>query len=70
MYGLIKIQNIIISRIRFIMEEGFYPGEEGLNKDIFFCLFTGIWAYNWGLGGVGLLSGGLIGSSLPYFISK
>lgn len=40
---LIKVQNIVIviSRIRFIMEGGFYPGRGGggLDRDVFFvCL--------------------------------
>ena len=37
--------------------------------DVFFCLLTGIWAYNCGVGGWGPIGGGggLIGSSLRYF---
>ena len=40
--------------------------------DVFFCLLTGIWAYNCGVGGWGPIGGGgeLIGSSLRYFVSK
>ena len=31
---------------------------EGLNMDAFFCLLTGIWAYNCGVGGWGPMGGG------------
>ena len=51
---LIKVQNIKISRIRFIMEGGFYPGRGGggLNKVVFFaCLqMYGLITEGWGCG--------------------
>ena len=36
---------------------GFYPGGD-LNMDVFFCLLTGIWACNCGVGGLGAYGGG------------
>ena len=50
--------SIIISRIRFIMGGGRLLSGGDLNMDVFFCLLTGIWACNCGVGGLGAYGGG------------